>query len=104
MSQHSSLKGTSVGTRHRNVLKRYERIRTLQNSDSWDERKSVYKLPKVKLIKLKVKKAKSEKAAEGQAEGASPTATAPAAQAGAPQKPAPEKVKGSEKTKGKEKE
>ena len=76
MTQHSSLKNASVGKRHRNVLKRYERIQTLKVNETWGERQSVYKLPKQKLIKLKVKKAKGkeETAEAGAAEG---QATAP---------------------------
>ena len=94
MTQHSSLKASSVGTRHRNVLKRHERIRSLKSSEMWGERKSAYKLPKLKLIKLKVKKAKSEKEGEAVAEGA----TTPAqSQTETSQKPPAEKSKGKEK-------
>ncbi|MBI4357869.1 MAG: small basic protein [Candidatus Omnitrophica bacterium] len=70
MTQHSSLKSASVGARHRNVLKRHERIRVLQTNDQWGNRHSVYKLPKLKLIKLKLKKVKTEKEGEAQTEGA----------------------------------
>lgn len=94
MSQHSSLKGDSVGKRHRNVLKRHERIRTLVESEKWADRQSVFRLPKLKLIKLKIKKTKSAK--EGEAvptePGATPAPTTPAAAEGAP-KPAAEKPK-----------
>jgi len=69
MSQHSSLKSASRSQRHRNVLKRYERIRTLQEREKWGDRKSVYRLPKLKMIKLKFKKIKEEKV-EGEAETA----------------------------------
>ena len=98
MSQHSSLKTASVGARHRNVLKRHERIRELQKNEKWGDRQSVFKLPKLKLIKLKIKKAKSAKEGETPAEGGA-QAAAPQAQAQAPaaQKPAPEKSKGREK-------
>jgi len=58
MSQHSSLKGASVSTKHRNVLKRYERVRNLHEREKWGDRKSIYNLPKIKMIKLKVKKTK----------------------------------------------
>ena len=84
MTQHSSLKSASVGARHRNVLKRHERVRILQTNDEWSGRQSVYKLPKLKLIKLKVKKAKGEKEGEAQAEGAA----APQTPTGGSQKPA----------------
>lgn len=97
MSQHSSLKTASVGARHRNVLKRHERIRELQKNEKWGDRQSVFKLPKLKLIKLKVKKAKSAK--EGEAQVGGTQAQTPQAQAQAPQgqKSAPEKSKGKEK-------
>ena len=74
MSQHTSLKVSSVGKKHRNVLKRYERIKRMQETEKWAERKSVYGLPKIKSMKIKVRKAKAEKA--GAAEGATGTAAA----------------------------
>ena len=64
MSQHPSLKIDTVGTRHRNVLKRTERIKKMQGDSPWDETKSVYGLPKFKSMKIKVKKAKTAKAGE----------------------------------------
>ena len=87
MTQHTSLKSASVSVKHRNVLKRYERIRSLKESEKWGERKSIYNLPKLKMIKLKVKKTKGPKV-EGE-EGA-----APGAEGAAPAKP---EVKGKEK-------
>ena len=101
MSQHSSLKTDSVGARHRNVLKRHERVSSLRNSDHWGNRESAFKLPKVKLIKMKVKKAKSskEEGVEGEAKPVAGTAEA---------KPVPvtktaaqEKTKAQDKTKAK---
>ncbi len=82
MSQHPSLKIDSVGARHRNVLKRHERVATLRSSENWGTRESAFKLPKVKLIKMKVKKAKGEKeeGAEGEAKPGA-AAGAPAAEA-----------------------
>lgn len=97
MTQHSSLKNTSVGNRHRNVLKRHERIRTLQGSDMWGDRQSVYKLPKQKLIKLKVKKVKTEKEGETTAEGSQTVPETPTAQKSSSEKSSPEKAKGKEK-------
>jgi small basic protein (TIGR04137 family) len=94
MSQHSSLKMDSVGARHRNVLKRHERVANLRNSDNWGNRESAFKLPKVKLIKMKVKKAKGgkeEAGAEGEAKTATSTTAAeakPAAKAPAAKAPA----------------
>ena len=68
MSQHPSLKVSSAGKRHRNVLKRYERIRKLKEKESWTEGKnSVFGLPKVKSQKLKAKGSSAKK--EGEAEG-----------------------------------
>ncbi len=59
MSIHSSLRVDKVGSRHRNVLKRYERIKKLKSNEAWSEDKSVYGLPKVKSQKLKTKKTKA---------------------------------------------
>lgn len=79
MSQHPTLRVDSVGAKHRNVLKRYERIQKLQEENKWQERASAFNLPKVKSMKIKVKKTKEV------AEGAEAAAgAAPAAKAGAP--------------------
>ena len=75
MSQHSSLKSASASVKHRNVLKRYERLRALNESEKWGDRTSVYNLPKLKMIKLKVKKSKEVKEGEGEA-GEKPAAQA----------------------------
>lgn len=88
MSQHPSLKESSVGNKHRNVLKRYERVNRLKKEERWSEKSTVYKLPKVKSIKLKVKKA--AKAAAG-AEGAAGAAAPAAGAAKAAAKPADKK-------------
>ena len=66
MSQHSSLKISSAGKRHRSVLKRYERLKHLKDKDEWNEDSSIFKLPKIKSIKVKIKKEKivEEKAGE----------------------------------------
>ncbi len=61
MSQHASLRCDSVGTKHRNVLKRFERIKKLQEVGKWGDRASIYNLPKVKSLKIKVKKIKEPK-------------------------------------------
>ncbi len=87
MSQHPTLKSDSVGARHRNVLKRHERIRDLRSSDTWGDRQSAFKLPKVKLIKLKVKKSKAGKEGDAAAAGAGAAGTTPAVQGEASQKP-----------------
>ena len=62
MSINKSLKTMGKLVRQRNVLTRPERIKHLQDEGLWDEKKSVYGLPKVKIIKIK-KKAKVKKAA-----------------------------------------
>ena len=93
MSQHSSLKTSSVGVKHRNVLKRFERLKKIQEMSSGRELISALKLPKIKSMKIKVKKAKAEKA-EGQAEGATGSTTpTPAAAPAKTAKPAAAKGK-----------
>lgn len=79
MSQHSSLRIDPTRTKHRNVLKRHERIQRLQELEKWNDRQSAFGLPKVKSLKIKMKKIKAEKA-EGEAAtpAAAPTPTAPA--------------------------
>ncbi len=63
MSIDKSLIAKSKLVRQRNVLTRPERIKYLTDEGLWDEKKSVYGLPKVKITKIK-KKAKVKKAAE----------------------------------------
>ena len=74
MSIDKSLISKSKLTRHRNVLTRPERIKFLMEEGLWDEKKSVYGLPKVKTMKVK-KKAKVKKTEEtvGVAEAAGDT-------------------------------
>lgn len=95
MSQHSSLKMDSVGARHRNVLKRHERVSGLQKSENWGNRESAFKLPKVKLIKMKVKKVKAVKEEAGVEGAVAPAAAQPDAKAKAATtgKPAQDKTK-----------
>lgn len=92
MSQHPTLKIDSVGAKHRNVLKRSERIKKMQEDNRWEGRASVYNLPKIKSMKIKVKKTK-----EAPAEGAA--GAAPAAGAAAPAKTAAPAAKAAEKKK-----
>lgn len=85
MSLDRSLKGKSTLERHRNVLKRTERIDLLEDNDKWSEGKSgVYNLPKVAHRKAVAAK----KAPKAEAAGATATApcaaAAPAAAAAAP--------------------
>ena len=69
MSQHRSLRSRSMRRQHRNVLKRFERIKALCGSGRWADGDSVYGLPKVRSIKERVKRGKTAAAAAG-AEGA----------------------------------
>jgi len=75
VSLHKSLAEKSRGF-HRNVLKRFERIKFLKEKDKWDEENpKYYGLPKVKSLKVKVKKVKEEKPAEGEAAAAAQETT-----------------------------
>lgn len=80
MSQHPSLRVDSVGSKHRNVLTRLERIKKMQEENKWNDRASVLGLPKFKSMKVKVKKSKGPEeagdaaAAPGAAAGAKPAA------------------------------
>ena len=85
MSQHPSLREDSVGAKHRNVLKRFERIKKLEEVNKWQNRASVFGLPKVKSMKIKVKKTKEVAVDPAVAAGGAAPAAAPAAgKAGAP--------------------
>ena len=88
MSQHPSLRMDSVGAKHRNVLKRFERVKKMMEENKWQDRPSVLGLPKIKSMKIKVKKTKeapAEAGAPGAAGAAAPkaAAAAPAAKAAA---------------------
>ena len=63
MSQHSSLRSKLKDVAQRSVLKRYERLKELEEKEKWKEEESVYGLPKLKVVKFKIKK---EKAAKGE--------------------------------------
>ena len=82
MSLDRSLKGKSGLERHRNVLRRSERIELLEDNEKWSESKSsVFGLVKVAHRKqAAAKKApKAEAAAEGATAAAAPAAGAAAA-------------------------
>jgi len=88
MSIDKSLRRKNSLQRARSVLTRGERIKTLMESDRWQDGRSPFNLPKVRVIKIVTKKGKAkEKAAEGEgaaAEGAAPAGEAkPDAKAGA---------------------
>lgn len=79
MSLDISLKGKSSLERHRNVLKRAERVVMLEEDDKWTEEKSsVFGLVKVGHRKAVAAK-KAPKTAEAGATVAAPAAGAPAA-------------------------
>ncbi len=78
MSIHSSLRPIGKGKKHRSVLKRHERLKTLKDKGLWSQEMSVLGLPKVKMQKLKIKK---EKAAPDAAGAPVATAGKPAAEA-----------------------
>lgn len=88
MSLDQSLKGKSTLTRHRNVLRRSERIAVLEDQEKWSEEKnSVFSLVKVGHRKIVTGK-KAPKAAPTEEGAAAPAAAggkaAPAAKAAAP--------------------
>ena len=92
MSQHSSLKIDPTRTRHRNVLKRHERVQRLVEMEKWNDRPSAFGLPKVKSLKIKVKKVKAEKA-EGTVAATKPAGQATSAPAASAIPAAAEKKK-----------
>jgi len=82
MAQHPSLRSKEKGKQHRSVLKRYERVKELEEKEKWKKGDSVFGLLKLKILKFKLKKEKAAPAeeaapgAEGAAtpqEGATPT-------------------------------
>ncbi|MDD5174400.1 MAG: small basic protein [Candidatus Omnitrophota bacterium] len=98
MSQHPSLRSSDKDKKQRSVLKRYERIKMLQDKEKWDEKNdSVFGLPKVKVTRFKIKKEKAA-AAEGAETAEGAAAGAPAAAPAAPGKEA-SKAAGKEGTK-----
>ncbi len=78
MSMDRSLKSRGALTRHRNVLKRTERIEILEDEQRWDSTQSVFALPKVAHRKStaghKAKKAETPAEAEPGAEAPSEAA------------------------------
>jgi len=94
MSQHSSLRIDPTRTRHRNVLKRHERIQRLIETEKWNDRSSALGLPKVKSLKIKMKKVKAEKAEGAAAQPGAPTpAGVPQASSAQASATSPEKKK-----------
>lgn len=66
MSIHSSLRYSAALSRVRNVFKRAERLQILKENERWDEKQSVYALPKVRtrFKSVSKKKKKDEKKEE----------------------------------------
>lgn len=80
MSLNRSLKSASSLVRHRNVLKRDERMARLKDEEKWPEGRSIFGLPKVANRKAALAKAEPKaEAAEGAAPAAGAAAAAPAA-------------------------
>ena len=80
MSIDKSLKTSGALSKHRNVLKRAERIEILKDEDRWPEDSSPFGLIKVAHRKSKVGgkiKKKTEEAAEGEAEKPAEDASPP---------------------------
>ncbi len=84
MSQHPSLRMDSVGAKHRNVFKRLERVKKLQEMGTWNDRASIYNLPKVKSLKIKMKKVKEAKETPAEGAAAAPVAAGKPAAAAKP--------------------
>jgi small basic protein (TIGR04137 family) len=82
MSLDRSLKGKSGLERHRNVLRRAERIVTLEDNEKWTEGKSVFGL--VKVGHRKQAAAKKAPKADAAADATAVAGAAPAAGAAAP--------------------
>ncbi len=91
MSLDRSLKTSGLLIRHRNVLKRDERIAKLKDQDRWEDGDALFGLPKVANRKVNIS-GKAEKTAEEAAAavpGAAPAAgTTPAAGTAAGKAPA----------------
>ena len=87
MSLHRSLRSTGKMRRHRSVLNRLEKLKSMMAKGTWNEQLSPLGLPKVRNIKVTIKKEKAAAAAPG-AEGAP---AAPGAPSGAAAGAAPAK-------------
>ena len=92
MSIHRSLASQGKLIRHRNVLRRSERLQALLGEERWKPSDGPFGLPKYRSIKHKAKKAKKkeEAAVVAGAPGTAP-AEAPAAKSAAQPKAAPGK-------------
>ncbi len=93
MSLHPSLKSSEKEKKPRSVLKRSERIRSMQEKGAWKEGDACFGLPKIKTIRIKIKKEKAEKVEAVTGEGAA----APAASETTKEQPAKGTAKAQEK-------
>ena len=82
MSIDKSLRRKDSLVRSRNVLKRGERIKVLQDEERWKEGRTPYGLPKVRVLKIAKKAKKAKEEAAPAAEGAAGAAAAPTPAAG----------------------
>ncbi len=82
MSIDKSLVPKGKLVRHRSVLTRTERIQHLTEEGLWDEKKSVYGLPKVKTIKAKKKVKVAKEKTDETADDVTATTAAAAATTG----------------------
>ena len=78
MSIDKSLRRKNSLQRARSVLTRGERIRSLIETDRWQDGRSPFGLPKTKVVKVVIKKVKKAKEEEKAAEGEEGAAAAPA--------------------------
>ena len=69
MSLDRSLKIRGALSRHRNVLTRAERIEKLKDDEKWDEKDSLFGLPKVAHRKIHVAKKEAKTPEEAVADG-----------------------------------
>lgn len=72
MSQHPSLRSSGKDKQHRSVLKRYERLKLLKDKEKWEEKNSVFGLPKVKVVRFKIKKEKAVAAESAEVAASTP--------------------------------
>lgn len=78
MSLHPSLRSSDKNKKQRSVLKRIERLRTMQEKGEWKEGDNCFGLPKIKMVRIKIKKEKAEKVETAAAEGATAAGAASA--------------------------
>lgn len=77
MSLHQSLKAPKGLAKHRNVLKKRERLARLSDEGRWpSEGASVFRLPKIRNIKVVAKKGKAKEKPAAEAAAAAGTETA----------------------------